>query len=358
MTMPAVSIVIPCHDAAATVAATVTSCAIQTEVPRELILVDDRCSDDTIPRAQAVARRHGLQVETLSTVEPGLGPARNRGYRAARGQFVLWLDADDVLLPGALASLVRLCAAYRGIPASVTADFLVHDPAAGIEQVVPQRPHPEALTACLRGKFWVPPGAWLWNRAACERLMDAGGFSSAPRMQDREAFAAALLLGVRHRHSNQVVLRYRMAAGQLSQTWPRHRYAEVLRDIWARLRTLATQRGTALDAEARALLEADFRVWRWVGPRIGPGVIPAEVRSRDGSERPLSIRARMLAAAALMLGEPFYADMLATLATRMFPHAEDDHLALRDALPELAHAKLVEPVVSPRRPDPRVPGNR
>ena len=97
-----VSVVIPCHDQSDTLDEAIESVEAQTFAHVEVIVVDDGSTDDTA----AVASRHAA-VELIRQDNRGLPAARNAGLEAATGTFVVFLDADDRLLPNALATGVE-----------------------------------------------------------------------------------------------------------------------------------------------------------------------------------------------------------------------------------------------------------
>ncbi len=108
MSSPLVSILIPCHNAGPYVAATLESAFAQTWTDREVILVDDGSTDDS----RAVARRfepRGLRV--IDQANRGAAAARNTARRAARGRWLQFLDADDLLHPEKLARQVAVASA-------------------------------------------------------------------------------------------------------------------------------------------------------------------------------------------------------------------------------------------------------
>ena len=81
----------------------------------ELLLVDDGSGDRSAAIARAAAERLGPKARYLEhpgRENRGTGPSRNLGARHARGQYLAFLDADDVWLPSALGTAVRLLEAH------------------------------------------------------------------------------------------------------------------------------------------------------------------------------------------------------------------------------------------------------
>ena len=94
-----VSVVIPCYNQGRFLSEAVASAAAQGELLSEIVVVDDGSTDET----PTVARRDGA-VRYLRQERRGLPEARNTGWRASSGDYVVFLDADDRLLPGAAAA--------------------------------------------------------------------------------------------------------------------------------------------------------------------------------------------------------------------------------------------------------------
>ena len=92
MTDPFVSVVIPAFEPGPLIDATLESVLAQTWRRREVIVVDDGSRDDT---PQRVARYAG-RISYLRLEREGGGAARNAGVRAARGDYVAFLDHDDL----------------------------------------------------------------------------------------------------------------------------------------------------------------------------------------------------------------------------------------------------------------------
>lgn len=104
---PLVSILIPCYNAAPWVAETLESALAQTWREREIILVDDGSTDRSLEIARKFEKR-GVRV--ISQPNSGASAARNRAIREARGDFLQFLDADDLLTPNKISEQLRLLA--------------------------------------------------------------------------------------------------------------------------------------------------------------------------------------------------------------------------------------------------------
>src|SRR6266436_245876 len=97
--LPLVSVIIPCFNQARFLADSLASVAAQSYPHREVIVIDGGSTDDTV----GVSGRFE-EVRCLRQNNQGTAAARNHGLRESRGRYVLFLDADDRLLPDALAA--------------------------------------------------------------------------------------------------------------------------------------------------------------------------------------------------------------------------------------------------------------
>lgn len=95
---PGISIVIPAYNSAAYITQAIDSVLAQAYAPCQLIVVDDGSTDDTA----AVLAPYNDKIEYLRQENSGSAAARNRGLLLAQHNYVLFLDADDVMLPNKL----------------------------------------------------------------------------------------------------------------------------------------------------------------------------------------------------------------------------------------------------------------
>lgn len=103
-TTPLVSVVIPCYNGARYILSTLASVLDQGIDELEVIVVDDGSRDGSAD----LVRRAYPQVRVDEQANAGVAAARNRGIALARGEFVAFVDADDIWLPGKLAAQLDL----------------------------------------------------------------------------------------------------------------------------------------------------------------------------------------------------------------------------------------------------------
>ena len=93
---PLVSILIPAYNAEEWIAETIRSATAQTWQPTEVIVVDDGSSD----RTAEIARRFASNGATVVSIKnQGAAAARNHAFGLSKGDYIQWLDADDLLAP-------------------------------------------------------------------------------------------------------------------------------------------------------------------------------------------------------------------------------------------------------------------
>ncbi len=95
MSLPLFSVVVPCFNVSETVSETIASISAQTMSDFEIIAVDNNCTDKTVDILSTLAAEEPRLRIVKQTVQ-GLSAARNCGIRAARGQYIAFVDADDL----------------------------------------------------------------------------------------------------------------------------------------------------------------------------------------------------------------------------------------------------------------------
>ncbi len=111
MEQPVICVIVPVYKAEATLPRCIESVLTQ-QLPGglRLILVDDQSPDRSGEICDAYAAKDP-RVMVLHRRERGVSGARNAGLRAATGEYIVFLDSDDALRPGALAAALAAQAA-------------------------------------------------------------------------------------------------------------------------------------------------------------------------------------------------------------------------------------------------------
>jgi peptidoglycan/xylan/chitin deacetylase (PgdA/CDA1 family)/glycosyltransferase involved in cell wall biosynthesis len=111
-----ISVIIPAHNAEATLEATLNSVLLQTHTVWEAVIIDDGSTDGTRVMAEGWACRD-RRFRALHQKKAGVSAARNSGLREARHPFVLFLDSDDRIDPTHLERMVGMLVADRTLDA-------------------------------------------------------------------------------------------------------------------------------------------------------------------------------------------------------------------------------------------------
>ena len=97
--MKEVSVIIPCYNCAALVKETLDSLASQTFQDFEVVCVNDGSTDETLSVLEQWKVKNAVQMQIISKPNGGVSSARNAGIQAAKGKYLLFLDADDLYHP-------------------------------------------------------------------------------------------------------------------------------------------------------------------------------------------------------------------------------------------------------------------
>jgi glycosyltransferase involved in cell wall biosynthesis len=206
--MALVSLIIPCYNQAYYLSEAIESALAQSYPYFEIIVVDDGSLDNT---AEVAARYPG--VCCIRQDNQGLAAARNTGLRESRGEYLVFLDADDRLLPGALEAGLHCliahpeCAFVSGHYRYIKEDgsFLIEHPQEKIEG--------DHYRAFLRGNYVGMHATVIYRRAALEQV---GGFNtSLPACEDYDLYLRLAKQFPISRH-HEVVAEYRQHGSNMS----------------------------------------------------------------------------------------------------------------------------------------------
>jgi glycosyltransferase involved in cell wall biosynthesis len=168
MTAPLVSIIVPAYRQAKYLSGAIDCVLRQSYQPLELIVVNDGSDDDT----EAVARGYGDRLQYIYQPNRGPSAARNAGIHVARGRYLHFLDADDLLHPDGVAWLVEAMADKEDRICLMGFRKFAHDPASE-EQPDFLPPDDRPLARGLIFENLAPPVAHLCSK---EMALAIGGF--------------------------------------------------------------------------------------------------------------------------------------------------------------------------------------
>jgi len=203
MTEPRVSALIPVHDGEEHLDQAIESALAQTHPPMEVIVVANDCSD----RSAEIAESFGGIVRVVSEPRRGITFARNTALAAAQGDYLAFLDHDDLWEPAKTENQLAAFDADPGLALvlGLALQFADEDldPAVAARITVPNHPQPGMLI-----------GAVLAPRSTFEKV---GDWQGANEVADGLVwFIRARELGLRERMLDEVVVRRRIHGGNQS----------------------------------------------------------------------------------------------------------------------------------------------
>ena len=245
MNTPTASIIMPVYNAEPFLADTIASVLRQTVRDFELILVDDGSSDASVSIARGMDDPRIRII--LHEKNQGVAAATNTGYAAAKGDYILPMDHDDLAMPRRLECQLSFLKKHPELD-GCGAGHITLSPCAWLDRQrarvksLSSRFIPSSQAACEA--LW---GGILFNPTLCFRrktlqLADHWWDSRLSAGADDEFYGRLIAAGARFCVLPDVVLRYRRHAGNLSRR--------------SKERTLAARSATALAGLARLLPDA------------------------------------------------------------------------------------------------------
>ena len=304
-----VSIVIPAFNALRWLPETLASAASQSLAGLEIIVVDDGSTDGT----GDFVTRTNPHVRLIRTDNRGCSAARSLGAEQARGEYIKYLDADDLLLPGMVERQVKLA---RETGADVVygnwqrkeerlGRWVLADEVRRRIEDVDADPEVSFFTS-----MWCPTGAYLW-RTEFLRLRHPGWHPQLPVIQDARFALDAARVGARFVHDSANGILYRVHQSGSVSTRSRLAFlqdcrcnANEIERAWCAGGQLAPSRRQALlrvwSHVTRGAFQVDFALFKecWNHLQgLAPGFIPPGGKGFNGLARVLGYpRAEAIAA--------------------------------------------------------------
>ncbi|MEZ5963195.1 MAG: glycosyltransferase [Planctomycetota bacterium] len=275
-----VAVIVPVHNGARFLAATLAAVRAQTLPPDELWVVDDGSQDDSAE----IAAEAGARV--LRQANAGPGAARNRALAATNCEFVAFLDADDLFLPDKLARQVQVLRAAPAALAVCGDAWTLGGPRDGERRHAGRPIEPRLHLVDLLRQNPVITSSVLARRAA---VVQVGGFDEAPVLIATEDYDLWLrMLGLPGGHFlylAEPLLRYRVHDQALSGSG---RFVAGLDRIAEKLAAVHTQSAdVAAGMRARRVEARLDAAWDCLqrGERAGARAWLAQARSLGGRSR-------------------------------------------------------------------------
>ncbi len=167
------SVIMPNYNHATFLPRSINAILTQTLRPREVIILDDGSTDNSLQVIEAFAARDSIIRVERSAINRGVCDRLNRGVAISRGDYILFASADDVVLPTLIEKTVPLLERYpeAGLACG---DIEALNVATG--DVAPYAKRwcdrecylsPERLAACV-GRTWIPSNATVFKRSSIE----------------------------------------------------------------------------------------------------------------------------------------------------------------------------------------------
>lgn len=183
---PRVSVIIPSYNCAKLVCGAIESVFAQTLAEREIVLIDDGSTDSTREAAAPYMQRPDFNY--IYHENRGLPGARNAGIRAARGEYIFLLDADDTIPPDCLARHVETVEREKSDWAACDVLRVEGDDKRVVESKIPRE---GSLEWAIEHEFKF--NAFFFRRAALEKV---GLFDEGQRVyEDIDLYARLLRAG-------------------------------------------------------------------------------------------------------------------------------------------------------------------
>ena len=205
-----VSVIVPCYNYAKYLGECIDSLVNQTYKLHEILIVSDGSPDNTREVAQQLIKKYPEhRIRYLEKQNGGLSSARNYGINEATGEYIMCLDADDKLVPGAIEEHVKLMTDDMTIGQCALMEF-------GERYTIAIPTYPTSLEKILRGN------TIFCNAMFSKRVWEAvGGYDESEILrfgrEDHEFWVRCLEYGCHVNASDFIALRYRCHQGQMTQ---------------------------------------------------------------------------------------------------------------------------------------------
>jgi hypothetical protein len=159
------SVIIPCYNSSQYLPGAVDSVLDNFDGQVEILVVDDGSTDDIEPVLADLKQRYS-QVSIVRQSNQGVAVARNNGAKASKGDFLLFLDADDVICAGGLAAAVDIIESDRAAHDLYIGRYSIEYEDGTVKCMPTTLGNNQGVRNYLAGRLSVQQGAYLIRRDA------------------------------------------------------------------------------------------------------------------------------------------------------------------------------------------------
>ncbi|HEX8249538.1 MAG TPA: glycosyltransferase family A protein [Pyrinomonadaceae bacterium] len=212
---PRVSVVIPAYNVAGFIAETLDSVLAQTFADYEIVLVNDGSPDTE--KLEKILENYFEKIVYVKQENGGTARARNTGIENAQGEFIAFLDGDDLWLPEYLSAQIKFLT-ENNLEMIYADAFLFGEVRAGGETFMEKSPSTGAadFEGIVSGRCSVITSGTLVYK---QKILDAGMFDiNLPRigMEDFDLWLRLAKAGARIGYQRKILLKYRVSPTSLS----------------------------------------------------------------------------------------------------------------------------------------------
>ncbi len=206
--MALISIIIPCFNAASWIRETLNSVMLQATKNIEIIVIDDGSIDESVN----IIEKEFPCVRLIRTKNQGTSKARNLGTEISKGEFIQYLDADDILAPGKLKLQLAMLEHTGADVAYGDWQKLIRRPDGSFIKAEIVRRRMQNPEIDLFTDFWCPPVVYLFRRSIVEKT---GGWNEGlPIIQDARFTLDCALRGGRFVYCQGIMACYRVHSAE------------------------------------------------------------------------------------------------------------------------------------------------
>lgn len=165
MLNPTVSIIIPCYNAEKTLERTLLSTLQQTYSQIEVIVVNDGSTDNS----HIILDKYSSQIHIIIQENQGVQSARQQGLKYASGEWICFLDSDDILLPETLERQLALVRRNADVDVAYCYAQQVFEETQKVYKTL-NKPMQDCPKLALIRDFWLPISAYFFRKNVFDNL--------------------------------------------------------------------------------------------------------------------------------------------------------------------------------------------